>query len=261
MIGATIREARGLGIAVLAGMIAGLVAGGVGGRIAMRLVAVASRTEAAGAITENGNVVGEITTAGTVSLIVVAGVAFGIGAGLVYGATRHWLRGLGRRRPLAFGALLLVVLGFTVIDPANRDFDRLGTPIVNVVLFGAIFVLDGVLLIWLADALERVTPGAPDVADRGVGGLVIIAFVGMAFLASALLLVGLAVTTTLALTGIAPAGTGFGNASLVLLGILAAGMLARAVAEPWRTVVLAAPLLAGALLTARAVVVVLQAGA
>jgi hypothetical protein len=46
----------------------------------------------------------------------------------------------------------------------------------------------------------------------------------------------------------------------VLLG-LAAGVLARAVGEPWRTVALAAPLLAGALLTARAVVVVLQAGA
>lgn len=261
MIAVAIRVARGVGIAVLSGMIAGLVVGGLGGRIAMRLIAVVSRGDAAGAITENGNVVGEVTTGGTVSLIVVASVAFGVSAGLVYGATRHWLRRLGRRRPLAFGVLLLVVLGFTVIDPANRDFDRLGTPIVNVVLFGAIFVLDGVLLVWLADALERVTPGAPGVADRGAAGMIIIALVGSAFLASVLLLVGLAVTTTLALTGIAPAGTGFGNASLVLLGILAAGVLARAVGEPWRTVALAAPLLAGALLTARAVVVVLQAGA
>jgi hypothetical protein len=227
----------------------------------MRLVAVASGERGVGAVTENGNTVGDITTGGTIALIVFAGAAFGVLGGLVYGATSEWLRRMGRGRPLAFGALLLVVLGFTVIDPANRDFDRLGTPIVNVVLFGAIFVLYGALLVRLADALERVTPGAPGVPSRGVAGAVVIAFVGTAFVLGVVLLAALAVTTTLSLARVAPPGSGFGTAnSLVLLGILGAGALSRAMGEPWRSFLLAAPAIAGALLTARSVLAVFQAG-
>ena len=54
--------------------------------------------------------------------MISGGILFGAGGGLFYAAVRHWLADLGRWRRLAFGVLLLAILGNAVVDGANEDF-------------------------------------------------------------------------------------------------------------------------------------------
>jgi hypothetical protein len=256
-----IGEARSLGIAVLGGAIAGAVVGGIGGRLVMRLIATRAGPGAQGASTANGNIVGLVTIDGTVALIVFGGLAFGIIGGLVYRATDPWLRRTGRWRPLAFGVALFAVLGFTVIDPANPDFRSFGDPTANVALFAAVFVSYGALVTWLVATLERHTPSPSGIPRRGLVGNGLVLLVAGSTLLAILLLGSLLATTALLLSG-APAQTGFGLTNgLVLLGIIAAGALSRVLADPWQTVAVAVPLLAGTLLSVRSIAAVLGAGA
>jgi hypothetical protein len=65
---------RAAAIVAIGSGIAGAIVGGLGSRIVMRLATLAA-PEVRGAVTENGAVVGEITLAGTVALMVFAGFA------------------------------------------------------------------------------------------------------------------------------------------------------------------------------------------
>lgn len=65
--------------ATVAGLLSGLIAGGLGSRLAMRILSLTS-PDARGAITEAGEVVGEITLDGTLFLL-AAGALLGIGGG------------------------------------------------------------------------------------------------------------------------------------------------------------------------------------
>jgi hypothetical protein len=58
----------------------------------MRISAAATGPVCPTLITENGNWCGEITLAGTISLLLLAALFFGIPGGLVYAAMRPWLR-------------------------------------------------------------------------------------------------------------------------------------------------------------------------
>ncbi|MHB8399971.1 MAG: hypothetical protein ACYDCI_13745, partial [Candidatus Limnocylindrales bacterium] len=82
----------------LAGLVVGIVVAGFGGRIAMRLAALRVG-DATGALTENGNRIGDITLAGSLGLILI-GVLFGALAGTVWVVVRPWLPGAGLRRAL-----------------------------------------------------------------------------------------------------------------------------------------------------------------
>jgi len=147
--------ARHLGLATLAGAIAGVVVGGLLGRLVMRISGFVAGPSLVGVTTENGNRVGDITFAGTLALVIFAGLPFGVLGGMLYAIVEPWLRRAGRWRGVAYGAGLLLAIGFLVLDPDNFDFARFGLPVLNVAMFAALFVIFGVVLAWLFDTLRR----------------------------------------------------------------------------------------------------------
>jgi len=134
---------------MLAGGISGLLVGGLGSRIVMRIAALAAPDRAQGTITEAGATVGRITSDGTLFLFVFVGIGTAVVGTALYLLTRPWLPRRRRLRAAAFGVLELVVFGTAVIDAGNPDFTVLGHPLLNVVLFGTLFVVHGVTLVLL----------------------------------------------------------------------------------------------------------------
>lgn len=253
------RSGRAVGISALAGVLAGIAVGGIGGRVLMRISAVLTGPlPATGLRTDNGNVVGEITVPGTIGLVVFAGVASGLIGGLVYAALQPWLAPLGRRRAVGFGVLLLGALGFVVITPANPDFRRFGPAGVNIAMFALIYVLFGALLVSLHTVLDRVTPGRASGRSTGIGGLLVAVAAGLAGLLSLFLVATLVITTVQTIAGTAAPGTGFGlTTSLVIIGVIGAGLIARALPRVAGRLVLAIPLAAGVILTAKSILEIL----
>ena len=152
-IGVTLREIARGGIA---GAIAGAIVGGVGGRVVMRLAALAVPA-AAGRATDNGNVIGTITPAGSLGL-----VAFGLVAGLFIGvfwvAVAPWLPGTGVRRALATMPIAVAVGGVGLIEGANPDFRVLRhDPLVVALLLGLVAAV-GFVVALVDDLLDRWLP-------------------------------------------------------------------------------------------------------
>ena len=150
---------RHLGAASLAGILAGMLVGGLLGRVVMRVAGFTTRPEATGILTENGNRVGEITLVGTLAIVVFVGIIAGIGGGVLFASAEPWLRSR-RSKGVVFGILLFAGLGFTVLDPTNRDFQRFGITPLNLVLFAALFVAYGVTVAWLFARIRRFIDGA-----------------------------------------------------------------------------------------------------
>jgi hypothetical protein len=151
--------ARHVGLAALSGVVAGVLVGGVLGRIAMRISGFAAGPALAGVSTANGERVGEITFGGSLALLIFVGLPFGVVGGILYAIVEPWLR---RARPwhgLAYGAALLLGTGSLVLDPSNFDFTRFGPPLLNVAMFAALFVIFGVTVAWLFDALGALRAG------------------------------------------------------------------------------------------------------
>ena len=134
----------------VAGFMAGLIAGGVGSRLAMRVLSL-TNPDAQGAMTEAGEIVGEITLDGTGFLLAV-GALLGIGGGLAYVGLRRWLprRGTG----LVFGLLALAVSGRLLVHPDNFDFDILDPASLAIAMFAALPILFGLLVVPLQARLE-----------------------------------------------------------------------------------------------------------
>lgn len=141
---------RTIALGGLAAAIAGAVVFGIGGRVVM----FASRLlhpEAVGRITENGNRVGEFTVAGTIDLILFAGVGFGLTAGVIWVLVRQWipdgavLVGLGA---VAIGGSLL-------IQSDNTDFVILEGPQIDLVLLISLVFVFGASLHWIDGWLDR----------------------------------------------------------------------------------------------------------
>lgn len=146
-----------------AGLVAGVVAGAVGAgaaRIAMRVAALLA-DPCAGVITENDNPCGVFTFSGTAGLIIFGALFQGVAGGILYAAFVPWLRGLGGWRGLVFGVAILAVLGFTLFDPANPDFDRFGSPVVNVVMFAVLFPVFGLVVAPVFDVVKSRMPALP----------------------------------------------------------------------------------------------------
>jgi hypothetical protein len=183
----TARFLRSMAVGILPGALAGLIAGGAGSRLAMRVMALTSSAAVQGTETEFGATVGEISLGGTLFLLILGAVLGGAG-GLIFMAIRGLLPWSGRRAGLAFGLLLLAVFGRLIIDPNNFDFDVLDPAPLAVVMFVAIFIVYGLLLVPL---LERLEPGirrAPawlwlpllaitllPLLLTGIGGLILVA--------------------------------------------------------------------------------------
>lgn len=150
---------RQSGVGLFSGLIAGVLIGGLGSRIAMRLSALAGGDSILGMVTENGNVVGNITVDGTLLLIYAGGLAGAIG-GFVYMAWRRWIPGPPRWRGLVYGVILLSIFGRLVIEGDNPDFVRFGPPVLNIIMFASLFIFYGLLLVPLAEWFNRSFPVA-----------------------------------------------------------------------------------------------------
>lgn len=140
-----------LAVAVASGVGAGLFVAGAGGRLVMRLLAATAGGAAQGRETEAEEIVGRISTGGTVNFIVFAALVFGLATGVLYLLIRRWLPG-GRLGGLVYGALLLVVLA-TRLEPLradNPDFDIVGPGWVAATAFGTLVVMHGMLVAALA---------------------------------------------------------------------------------------------------------------
>ncbi|MGI8615276.1 MAG: hypothetical protein ACR2L4_00615 [Actinomycetota bacterium] len=156
---------RQTAIVVVGCGIAGALVGGIGSRLVMRLSALAA-PEVRGSLTENGNVVGDITFFGTIGLMLFAGVAsaiFGAGAYTVVGP---WLPGSTVTRGLVFGSFVLALLGSSVVDPNNADFVILGDRVLNVAMFSALFIAFGLVASGAIAFLEGRVPRAIERSPR-----------------------------------------------------------------------------------------------
>ena len=156
---------RAAAIVAIGSGIAGAIVGGLGSRVMMRLAALAA-PEVRGAVTENGAVVGEITLAGTVALMVFAGFAStALGAG-AFVVAKPWLPRRTVPRGVVFGGFLLATMGASVIDAGNPDFVILGDRLLNVTMFSALFLAFGVVASAAITILEARVPVAASLSPR-----------------------------------------------------------------------------------------------
>ncbi len=147
---------RLIAIGVMAGFAAGFIAG-LWVRIAMRLAGMLTVDRNRGLLTENDAVVGQFTLGGTVFLAMFAGM-IGVAGGLLYVAVRTWLPRNGWPRAFGYGALLLAVFGFIVMDPGNPDYRVFGPPWFNVFTFSLAYLICGATISFVADWLDRRIP-------------------------------------------------------------------------------------------------------
>lgn len=137
----------------VAALIVGLLVGGLGARVAMRASAIVADDSRVGLLTENGNLVGAITTEGTLALLVFVGLAAGLSAGLLLFVLRTVLP--GRFLPLWVSIVLLAVASPVVIDPGNTDFTIMGNRVLNVAMFTLLFPAFGFGSVWVAERFDR----------------------------------------------------------------------------------------------------------
>ena len=240
-----------VGAAIFAGLVAGMLVAGVLGRIAMRVAGFLSRPELIGIETANGNRVGEITLGGTIAIALFSGLAAGVLGGALYASAEPWLRRVRPWHGLLFGFALLGGMGFTVIEPANFDFQRFGSAGLNVLMFAALFVVFGVLVAWL---FERIR------STIGRGGAVPVIVEIAAWLAAALAALALAAGAAASLAEVTSLEPGRILSPRDVDGLVTAALFGTALVIPaivrWRGlppvigyVAFALPLIAGTLRT------------
>ena len=78
----------------ISGVAAGIVVSGLGGRLVMRIAALL-HPDAVGALTENGNRIGDITVGGTLSLVLFGLISCAMARSMTAGS-RSFARTLGR---------------------------------------------------------------------------------------------------------------------------------------------------------------------
>ena len=148
-----------LAVGVAAGLGAGVLVAGAGGRLIMRLLAVTADEGARGRETEAEQIVGKITTGGTVSFIAFTAIFLGLVTGPLY-LLIHRLLPRGRLGDLVFGALLLVAFA-TRVEPLradNTDFGLVGPGWLAASTFAALVLLHGMLVAALAGRYSRALP-------------------------------------------------------------------------------------------------------
>ena len=152
-------------VAITAGVAAGVVMFGAGGRLVMRLLAITASAEAQGRITEADEVVGVITTGGTLGFIAFTGLMGGPFVGIVYMLVHRWLP-RGRWAGVTFGAAFFV-LAATRLDPLrpdNKDFGIVGPGWLSAIAFGLVIVGGGMLI---AAVAARYAAALPIISSEG----------------------------------------------------------------------------------------------
>ena len=197
----------------ISGVVAGIVVGGLGGRLVMRIAALL-RPDAVGALTENGNRIGEITLGGTLSLVLFGLIACAM-AGAVWVIVSPWIAGHARVRALLTAGIAIAIGTPVLIIGGNPDFVILEHDPRVVGLLVTLVGLIGVAIALLDSWLDRRLPHAIT-GQKGpaafyatvtlMGAVLVMPFVLLVFLASdeyqlplragyALLVVGLCTAT------------------------------------------------------------------
>lgn len=197
----------------IAGALVGIVVGGLGGRVVMRVAAIL-HPDAVGALTENGNRIGDITMGGTLFLVLF-GLIFCAMAGAVWVIVSPWIPGQTGVRALLTAGIAIATGTPLLIIGRNPDFVILDHDPRVVALLVALVGLIGLSIALLDSWLDRRLPHAvtgrkgPAVFYATVtlmGAVLVVPFVLLVFLTSdeyqlplragyALLVVGLCTAT------------------------------------------------------------------
>ena len=197
----------------ISGAIVGIVVGGLGGRVVMRVAAIL-HPDAVGALTENGNRIGDITMGGTMFLVLFGLISCAI-AGVLWVIVSPWIPGHTGVRALLTAGIAIATGTPLLIIGRNPDFVILDHDPRVVSLLVALVGLIGLSIALLDGWLNRRLPHAVT-GQRGpaafyaivtlVGAVLVLPFVLLIFLTSdeyqlplragyALLVVGLCTAT------------------------------------------------------------------
>jgi hypothetical protein len=120
--------------AVLAGAFTGFLVGGVGGRLAMLVLRLTTGDSVHGVVSDDGFVIGRVTLAGTIGLLLVATLIGVLGA-LVHRLVVPWLIGPRWFRRLTTAAGSGLVVGAMLVHRGGVDFTRLRPAGLAIALF------------------------------------------------------------------------------------------------------------------------------
>jgi hypothetical protein len=140
----------------ISGVVAGIAVGGLGGRVVMRIAALL-HPDAVGALTENGNRIGDITVGGTLALMLFGLISCAM-AGVVWVIIRPWIAGQARLRALLAAALAIAIGTPVLIIGRNPDFAILNHDPAVVALLTALVGLIGLSIALIDSWLDRRLP-------------------------------------------------------------------------------------------------------
>jgi hypothetical protein len=144
-------SARTVSAGVVGGLISGAVVGGVGGRLAMMVLRITSDDYLHGLETDDGFVMGQVSTASL--FLLVATTLLGVLGGLLYLAVREWLP--TQRRAALTGIFGGVVGGAVFIRSDGIDFRLLEPLPLAIVFFIALPAAYGVAMSVLVERRLR----------------------------------------------------------------------------------------------------------
>lgn len=148
----------------LAGLLTGILVAGVGGRVVMRAAALLV-PEAAGRFTENGNRVGDVTFSGTLGLVIVGGLFFGLAGATVWVVVSPWLPGGTRRRAVLAMPVAVALTGISLVQSSNPDFRILRHDVATVAMLLVLLAVAGLVISvfdsWLDQRLPPANASAP----------------------------------------------------------------------------------------------------
>ncbi len=156
--------ARQLAVVTAAGALVGLLVGGVGGRLAMMLLATLNPVSH-GRLSDDGFIMGQLTFAGTVELM-LTGVLLGIAGAGFYVALRGLMIGPRWFQVLSISVGPAVVVGAMLVHTEGIDFVLLQPAWLAIALFVAIPGLYAALLTVLAE--RWLAPGSRPLAANWI---------------------------------------------------------------------------------------------
>lgn len=170
----------------IAGLLVGLFVVGVGGRIVMRLAALLV-PGAAGAFTENGFPIGDITLSGSLGLV-LAGLFLGPFAGVVWVVVSPWIPGRGLARAILTMPISVALGTLALIREDNADFRILDHDPAVVAALLALVAIVGLSIALVDDWLDRRLPRAAPAPSRATSAYAILTLVGAILIFPAVLL-------------------------------------------------------------------------
>jgi hypothetical protein len=165
----------------IAGVIVGIFVAGLGGRLVMRLATILHE-DRVGFVTENGEVIGNISFNGTMALIIFGGLGMGLMAGTIWVIVSPWLPGRGVSRA-SVTAIAAVALGTpALVERTNADFFLLRHDPLVVAMLVALVGLVGFSIALVDGMLDARLPH-PDRAIRiSTAVYLIVALIGLALI-------------------------------------------------------------------------------